>query len=96
MIRVFVTFRKHLRPFWRPLALGALLEIITTGLAVAQPWPLKVVVDDVLKAPGHEATIGIPLLTLRSQLCSAPIICVDLGCKTVRVVFIFDHRGAER
>ena len=62
MIRVFVAFRRHLRPYWRALALGALLEITTTGLAVAQPWPLKVVVDDVLKAPGHQATVGLPLL----------------------------------
>src|SRR5258708_33918694 len=41
-------------------------------------------------------TIGIPLMAIWSQLCSAPIICVDLGCKIVRTVFIFDHRGAER
>ena len=62
MIRVFLAFRRHLRPYWGVLALGALLEIATTGLAVAQPWPLKVVVDDVLKAPGHQATTGLPLL----------------------------------
>lgn len=62
MIRVFVTFRSHLRSFWGVLALGALLEIVTTGLAVAQPWPLKVVVDDVLKAPGHQEAIGLPFL----------------------------------
>ncbi len=62
MIRVFVTFRKHLRPYRRALALGAVLEIVTTGLSVAQPWPLKVIVDNVLKAPGHQANVGVPLL----------------------------------
>jgi ABC-type multidrug transport system fused ATPase/permease subunit len=62
LIRVFLAFRRHLRPYRRVLALGAVLEIVTTGLAVAQPWPLKVVVDDVLKAPGHGATIGLPVV----------------------------------
>jgi len=62
LIRVFAAFRMHLRPHRWVLALGALLEIVTTGLAVAQPWPLKVVVDDVLKAPGHQASVGLPLL----------------------------------
>jgi ABC-type multidrug transport system fused ATPase/permease subunit len=62
LIRVFAAFRRHLRPYRRVLALGALMEIVTTGLAVAQPWPLKVVVDDVLKAPGHRATVGLPML----------------------------------
>jgi ATP-binding cassette, subfamily B, bacterial len=62
LIRVFVAFRRHLRSYWGVLALGALLEIVTTGLAVAQPWPLKVVVDNVLKAPGHQAAIGLPFL----------------------------------
>ena len=69
MIRVFVAFRRHLRPYWRALSVGALLEVATTGLAVAQPWPLKVVVDDVLKAPGHHATVGLPLL---DQLAGSP------------------------
>jgi ABC-type multidrug transport system fused ATPase/permease subunit len=62
LIRVFLVFRRHLHPYWGVLVVGALLEIVTTGLAVAQPWPLKVVVDNVLKAPGHQATIGLPLL----------------------------------
>lgn len=62
MIRVFLAFRKHLRPYRRVLVLGGLLEIVTTGLSVAQPWPLKVIVDDVLKAPGYRATVEVPLL----------------------------------
>ncbi|HEX9376408.1 MAG TPA: ABC transporter ATP-binding protein [Actinomycetota bacterium] len=62
MIRVFVAFRGHLRPYRRVLALGAVLEIATTALSVAQPWPLKVVVDNVLKAPGHRASVGLPVL----------------------------------
>jgi hypothetical protein len=41
-------------------------------------------------------TIAIPLLAIRPQLCSAPIICVNLSGQIVRVVFIFDHRGAKR
>jgi ATP-binding cassette subfamily B protein len=64
LIRVFAAFRRHLRPYRRILAVGALLEIVTTGLAVAQPWPLKVIVDDVLKAPGHRASTRLPLLDL--------------------------------
>src|SRR5262252_7155096 len=41
-------------------------------------------------------TIAIPLTLIWSQLFSAPIVCVNLGGKIVRAVFIFDHRGAKR
>ncbi len=62
MIRVFAAFRHHLRPYRWLLVLGGVFEIVTTGLDVAQPWPLKVVVDNVLKAPGHHSVSGVPLL----------------------------------
>src|SRR5262249_44677330 len=41
-------------------------------------------------------TIDIPLTLIGSQLFSAPIVCVNLGGKIVRAVFVFDHRGAKR
>jgi len=83
VIRVFLAFRRHLRPYWRALALGALLEIATTGLAVAQPWPLKVVVDDVLKAPGHRATVGLPLL---DQFAGSPKVLLAVAVIMLLVI----------
>lgn len=67
MISVFVAFRRHLRGYWRGLVVGGVLEIVTTGLSVAQPWPLKVIVDNVLKARGHTGRVGVPFLNHFAQ-----------------------------
>jgi len=69
VIKVFLAFRRHLRPYRRVLVLGAVLEIVTTALSVAQPWPLKIVVDDVLKAPGFRGTVALPFV---HQLAGSP------------------------
>jgi ATP-binding cassette subfamily B protein len=43
--RLLVPF---LRPYRRALALGGLLATLEVGVSLAQPWPLKVIVDHVL------------------------------------------------
>ncbi|MEA3217686.1 MAG: ATP-binding cassette, subfamily bacterial [Acidimicrobiia bacterium] len=46
-------FRKFLRPYRRRLAFGAVFAILDVGVSLAQPWPLKAVVDGVLRGgPG--------------------------------------------
>ena len=45
-------FRGYLRPYLRPLILGAVLTLAGVILSLAQPWPLRAVVDGVL-VPGR-------------------------------------------
>jgi ATP-binding cassette, subfamily B, bacterial len=53
MIRTLWSFRQSVRPHLGLLAFGVLLTVADTILSLAKPWPLKVVVDDVLKASGN-------------------------------------------
>lgn len=52
MIRSFWHFRRFLRRYTGLLAIGGSLAVIDIALGLAQPWPMKVVVDDVLRARG--------------------------------------------
>ncbi|WP_445155484.1 ABC transporter transmembrane domain-containing protein [Arthrobacter sp. Hor0625] len=48
----FWRFRRALKPRAVALAAGAALVVLAAALQVALPWPLKIIVDDVLKSPG--------------------------------------------
>ncbi len=52
MIRILFGLRHLLRPYRRALVSGALLTVVGVGLGLAQPWPLRAVVDGVL-VPGR-------------------------------------------
>ncbi|HEV2033264.1 MAG TPA: ABC transporter ATP-binding protein [Candidatus Dormibacteraeota bacterium] len=45
MLRVAWHFRRFLGPYWPALAGGACLSAAATAFAIAQPWPLKVMID---------------------------------------------------
>src|SRR5262245_26539875 len=49
MISSLVRFRKFLHRYWGTLALGAFLTLASAVFALAQPWPLKVIIDSVLR-----------------------------------------------
>jgi ATP-binding cassette, subfamily B, bacterial len=49
MVRSFCRFRTALRPYRFPLLIGTLLVLLVAAANVAAPWPLKVIVDNVLK-----------------------------------------------
>jgi ATP-binding cassette subfamily B protein len=49
MIWTVLRFRRFLRPYGGLLGTGAFLTLASALLALAQPWPLKVIVDSVLK-----------------------------------------------
>src|SRR5947208_1556179 len=58
MIRALVRFRRFVRPYSGVLVVGALLSFLAIALGVAEPWPLKVVVEDVLRGkPGSGPVI---------------------------------------
>jgi ABC-type multidrug transport system fused ATPase/permease subunit len=54
MIAAFLRFRRFIRPYGGLLAIGMVLAVVATAVGLAKPWPLKVIVDDVLEAPGGE------------------------------------------
>jgi ATP-binding cassette, subfamily B, bacterial len=45
-------FRRFVLPYRWALVLGALLAVVEVGVSLAQPWPLKSVVDGVLEPAG--------------------------------------------
>src|SRR3981189_3190045 len=78
MIATFVRFRSYLAPYRRLLALGAFLATLGIGFGLAQPWPLKVVVDQVvLGHPPEGLLANLPPLSHQVEL--ALIIAVLIG-----------------
>lgn len=60
MIRIFV-FRQFVGPERRRLVVGVVLSLVGIAFGLAQPWPLKVIVDDVLLAPAaSRPAISLP------------------------------------
>jgi len=53
--------RTYARPYRRALAVGAVLTVVEVGLSLAMPWPLKVVVDDVLASPTPPESAGLTI-----------------------------------
>ncbi len=52
MIAALSRFRTYLWPFRRVLALGTLLTMLDVIVSLAQPWPMKAVIDGVLRTDG--------------------------------------------
>jgi ATP-binding cassette subfamily B protein len=53
MIGTFVSFRRFVSAYRRRLFVGVVLALVETGFGLAQPWPLKIIVDDVLLKRGQ-------------------------------------------
>lgn len=64
MFRVLWRFRDTLRPHRRRLLLGSLLVLLTAAAELALPWPLKIIVDDVLRGEQLSAPLGPAMRTL--------------------------------
>ena len=58
MFSILWRFRSVLRPYRGILALGGLLVLVVSALELALPWPLKVVVDDVLPRRPVDGLVG--------------------------------------
>lgn len=62
MFRTFWRFRKAAAPHRWAMGGGALLIILVAALQVALPWPMKIIVDDVLQPLGKSGTETTPEL----------------------------------
>jgi subfamily B ATP-binding cassette protein MsbA len=58
MLRTFWRFRRIVRPYAGPLAVGGALVLVVAATDIASPWPLKVVVDNVLRDRPLTGPIG--------------------------------------
>ena len=58
-MNAFRLLRVFARPYRRALALGGLCAVIEVLAGLAQPWPLQIVVDDVLGAGATTRPVGL-------------------------------------
>src|SRR3954452_19329078 len=58
MFRTFWRFRRSVGPYRGPLAVGGALVLLVAATDILAPWPLKVVVDNVLRAQPLTGPIG--------------------------------------
>jgi ATP-binding cassette, subfamily B, bacterial len=81
-VKGFVAIWPFVRPYRRVLAFGGLIAVLEVVVGLAQPWPLKWIVDEVLR-PGSTATRA----ELRNILMLA---CIALGM-IVGLRSLFDY-----
>src|SRR3954462_12451577 len=58
MFSTFWRFRRFIRPYRGPGIVGGALVLVVAATDIAAPWPLKVVVDNVLRAQPLTGPVG--------------------------------------
>jgi ATP-binding cassette, subfamily B, bacterial len=58
MFRTFWRFRRIVGPYRAPLAVGGALVLVVAATDIAAPWPLKVIVDNVLRGSPLSGVVG--------------------------------------
>ncbi|MFN0090309.1 MAG: ABC transporter ATP-binding protein [Acidimicrobiales bacterium] len=68
MIALVHKYRGYVWPYRRPLGLGAFLTVVAVGFSLAQPLPMRYIVDDILQPtvtpPGAGLKLGLAVLVL--------------------------------
>lgn len=75
MLSVLWRFRSVLRPYRGPLLLGGLLVLVVSSLELSLPWPLKVVVDNVLAHKQPTGRLAQLVGPLRSSTYGLLAVC---------------------
>ena len=91
MIATLFRFRRFVAQYRLRLASGATLTLASSLLALAQPWPLKIIVDNVLRGkhaniPGLHVITGWSKTQLLWAVIVAYLVIVGLGA-------LFDYLG---
>src|SRR5690348_15046513 len=82
-----LTIRNLLRPHVRALALGAIAVFGEAAANLLQPWPLKIVLDDVLRSKeGH----GWIMSFIHSMVGSDKLVIVKVACVAVLAIAVLD------
>jgi len=58
VFRTFWRFRQFVGPYRAPLAVGGALVLVVAAADIATPWPLKVIVDNVLRGNPLSGVVG--------------------------------------
>ena len=91
MIWTILRFRRFLAGHASRLSIGAAFSLASAFLALAQPWPLKVIVDSVLRGK----PVDIPGLSFANGLSRDELLAAAIAAY-LTIVFIgalFDYRG---
>jgi ABC-type multidrug transport system fused ATPase/permease subunit len=91
MISMLHRFRGFLRPYSRRLAGGVVFTLGSSLFALAQPWPLKVIVDSVLRGkPAH-----VPGLSFGAGWSKNELLTVSIAAFLTIVILgaLFDYVG---
>ena len=76
-LRYIPRLLKYLRPYWRLASLSGVLILLSSGLALLVPWPLKILVDSVLQGeplPGFLETAFGPIEVNRFSILVAAVV----------------------
>jgi len=76
MIAAVLRFRHYARPYRRALVVGGILAVAEVVISLAQPWPLRFVVDEVIRTDGGRPDDARLRLTLAVV---ALLVLVGLG-----------------
>jgi ATP-binding cassette, subfamily B, bacterial len=91
MIEIFRRFHSFLRPYRLRLGAGTASMLLTTAFALAQPWPLKVIVDNVLRGkPLDLPHFGIVETWSKTELLGGAIVAF---MSIVVLAALFDYLG---
>src|SRR2546427_5798206 len=92
MISSLIRFRKFLHRYWGTLALGAIFTLASAVFALAQPWPLKVIIDSVLRGK----PIHLPGTWFLAGRSKGTILDVAIGAYMLIIVLgaLFDYLGS--
>jgi ATP-binding cassette, subfamily B, bacterial len=91
MTDVLRAFGSFLRPYRLRLTGGVLCTLLSSGLALAHPWPLKVIVDNVLRGkPIDVPFFGAVETWSRTELLSAAVVAF---MSIVVLTALFDYLG---
>lgn len=75
MLSTFLHFRHFLRPYRLSLTAGFLFTLASALMALAQPWPLKVIIDSVI----HRHALRLPGLSFLNHAPRETILDVAIG-----------------
>lgn len=75
MLEILRRFGPTLRPYRAPMLLGGVLVLVVAALELALPWPLKVVVDDVLNRRAPDGLLGELLGPLADSPTAVLAVC---------------------
>jgi subfamily B ATP-binding cassette protein MsbA len=92
MISTLVRFRFFLARYRARLGAGALFTLLSSLFALAQPWPLKVIVDSVLQGQPAE----VPGLTFGEHWSRSELLDVAIAAFVAILLFgaLFDYLGS--